>query len=505
MHLPWKSIAEAREIYRFSGYCFRPTQIVLTGALFDDSQKAVFYRGDALKLVPGTMSDEALQLFLDSANAWICDGYSLDIRYLADSNANDARIWDAQIQLNPLPPDRDHQLRIGSDKFRAGQIQLYPQSKASLLQVLSDAAAGSIPLAGCRLSLAKEQSISYYSEMSHRDRWFSPLHLLVAGSSRVVPTSIELVGIDNVLRGSNPPFDGLSDIANWLGLRVPGTSSNAPSIVLQVGPPADLITDKCVLKNDQLILTIHAHPKLDVSRIGLAVRAVPGTGLSARKHVTESIAWKRTRNGRREGVIKVQVEQADNVLVMLLIGDSMVRRNWFIDSDKARNNRFLAIQHFDKDLRMIRQAVLEHSDSSKFEMGIAALLFLLGFSPSVQLETDAPDLVVTTPGGRLVIVECTTRVADFQMKLGKLVDRRGGLLKSLEASGHSAQVAAVLICRLPKNQIAAEADSLLAHKVILLTNEDLVAGLDRVRFPGDPDKLLLDGLAQISGASNSLK
>jgi hypothetical protein len=146
---------------------------------------------------------------------------------------------------------------------------------------------------------------------------------------------------------------------------------------------------------------------------------------------------------------------------------------------------------------MVRQAVLENADSAKFENGVAALLFLLGFSPSVQIETDSPDLVVATPFGRIALIECTTRIADFSAKVGKLVDRRGVLAKALHASKHPANVAAVLVCRLPRDQIAAQAEELRTHKVILLTREDLEAGFDRLRVQNDPDQMLDDAEAAL--------
>ena len=147
---------------------------------------------------------------------------------------------------------------------------------------------------------------------------------------------------------------------------------------------------------------------------------------------------------------------------------------------------------------MVKEVVLETSDSKRFEQGIAVLLFVLGFSPSVQIETDAPDLIVTTPIGKLVIVECTTRTADFAAKVGKLVDRRGALTKYLTKSGHPADIAAVLICRLPRDQIAVHEAELRSANVILLAREDLEKGLNRVRFFTDPDRMLDDALAALT-------
>src|SRR5690606_14745229 len=107
-----------------------------------------------------------------------------------------------------------------------------------------------------------------------------------------------------------------------------------------------------------------------------------------------------------------------------------------------------ATQVFDKDIRMVRQAVLDSTDSARFELGVSTLLFLLGFSSAVQLETNSPDIIATTPGGRVVLIECTLRVADFSSKLGKLVDRHRMLLKTFEEGNHYAEVYGVLICSL---------------------------------------------------------
>jgi hypothetical protein len=195
--------------------------------------------------------------------------------------------------------------------------------------------------------------------------------------------------------------------------------------------------------------------------------------------------------------VKVKLKEADSVLVMLTAGATTVRRNWFIDAAKARNHRYTAVQHFDAELKMVRQAVLEANDSTRFELGVASLLFLMGFSPAVQIETNAPDLIVMTPAGRLVVIECTLRIADFAAKVGKLVDRRGALNKTLQGGGHLFGVVAVLVCGLPKDQIAAQKVLLYSSKVVLIAREDLAEAFHRVRVPVDPDELLRQVEAQL--------
>jgi hypothetical protein len=445
------------------------------------------------------MTDDVVRTaFLEAAAAWICEGYSLDVRYLAISDTEGRRIWDALITLGPIKAPRDVSLHIDTTGVLIGQFHRDGATKSELMDVLSRAVAGVIGPAENELTLRSDRALYFDSEMLNRDHWYSELHLQVVGGLIPSPSPAALAEIDNALRLSSPPFDGLADVAMWLELSAPGNIPRPTSITVRVRPPVDFILDSSALADDCLRMTFHAHPTFDVSSARLAVRAAPGDGLGSRRQVASEIVWGAMVDGRREGSAKISLQNADAALVMLMVGNSTVRRNWFLDPAKARNYRLLAIQHFDKDLRMVRQAVLESNESAKFETGVAALLFLLGFSPAVQLETDSPDLVVTTPGGQLGIVECTMRIADFASKLGKVVDRRGSLTKSLQASGHTPQIAAALVCRLPRDQISAHQSELRAHNVILITGEDLTAMLARVRFPNDPDRLVADALARMS-------
>lgn len=444
------------------------------------------------------MSDERTKKgFLTAVQAWVCDGYSCDIRFISSITSSDNSIWEATIYLNPIPPAKDLTTIIECESVIVGNQQLISQKKQMLLKVINNALDGTILIPGNELQLPRDRSLYLYSEMSSRDRWFYDLHLYIGGAVRPNPPQSELALIDSALRSANPPFDGLSDISNWLGLSNPINDSRSSGINIRVSPPIDIIINESSLHEDKLRLILHAHPKFDSRHVGLAVRAVPEDGLSSRRQIADKIIWGKARDGRKVGIVEVEFKGTDSAVVMLMIGSTTVRRQWFVDASKARNHRLMAVQSFDKDLKMVKQAVLENADSAKFESGVAALLFLLGFSPSVQIETDSPDLIVATPVGRVALVECTTRIADFAAKVGKLVDRRGALTKALQASNHPANVAAVLVCRLPRDQIAAQATDLRAHKVILLTREDLEAGFDKLRAPTDPDRMLNEAEAAL--------
>jgi hypothetical protein len=451
-----------------------------------------------------TIEDPIAASFLDAAEQWLCDGYWLSIRYVAGVERDGAKIWDAAIYLNPLPPDQDNSFKIETEDVLVGQYQHTSKKRTSLMKILKEATKGSLSIPGKKLLLPSSDRIDYYSELHHRDRWATELHLNVRGGRPAPPSSIRLAAIDNALRSASPPFDGLPDALSWLGLSENQGLTNQPSITIKSNPPVDLIMNQSTLQNDLAEIHIHAHPKLDVNRISLALRAAPGEGISSRFQATHLIEWQGVQGGVRRGIARASAKNADNLLAMLMLEKQMIRRHWFIDSSKARNNRLVAAQHFDAELKMTRNAVFESNDSARFENGVAALLFLLGFTPAVQLETAAPDIIVTTPSGRMIIVECTTRIADFPNKLGKLVDRRGSLSKNLVAASHSLEVSAVLVCRLPRDQIAAQVEVLRQNKVLLVANEDLTSAFHRLRLPKDPDVLLDEALARLAPSNNLL-
>lgn len=443
-------------------------------------------------------------IFFSAVEAWICDGYYADIRFIAAREGEVCKIWDAAIFLNPLPHRADLQTHIQSETIVIGKIQKNKLKKKSTIALLKKAARGKISVSKSDLQIHSESSLFFSSDISNRDLWSYNLHLSVVGSPRPPPTETELSKLDNVLRTADPPFDGMSDLASWLSLSAPSNQFNSSRITVRIAPPIDIAIAESSLADDILRLTLHAHPKFSTEHVKLAIRVIPGDGLLSRRQIASEIVWGPTKGETRVGVAEVVVKNAENLLVMLMIGTTTVRRQWFGDQKKSSNHRLVAVQTFDRNLQMIKNSLFTGTDTNKFENAVAALLFLMGFNPVVQIETDSPDLIVATPIGRMVIVECTFKTADFASKLGKLVDRRGLLVNSLKASNHPADVLALLVCRLPKSQIAMQEESLRSHNVILATSEDLTSAFEQLRFKRDPDEILVQAESALQHKPNKI-
>ena len=441
-----------------------------------------------------TVSEE----FVNSASEWICDSYSLDIRYLAKKHDGKLQILDASLVASPLAKNKPTSFSIEFGSLIAGQEFTASLSKTEILRKLSLAVDGDLVANGLRLSLPNSTPLDHYSEMPRRDSWLFDLHLQTSGGRTPPPSPAEALRHDQTLRRITPPFDGMADLCSWLQLSDTRISGQSSTINVRVHPPVVISLEESTLLSNRLKLTLSAHSKFPLSNIHLATREFPGSSIETRKQVSESISWRRAKDGLRTGFLEIPLINADSVLAMLMAGDRTVMRRWFLDPGKAVNSRYVATQHFDKDLSRLRKSLIDTTDSVGFEKGVASLLFLLGFSPAIQVESEAPDIVVTTPGGKLAIVECTIKTSDFENKVGKLVDRRNALRKVLEASNHNSRVDAFLVCGLPKSQISAEESRLAKHQVLLLSREDITQAFEQLRMPSNSDEMLERAVAKLS-------
>lgn len=167
-----------------------------------------------------TIEHSAIRSFLDACRTWLCDDYFCDIHYVAEVRDGRYDLLAASISLSPLPPTQDHNLTVELQTLVAGQAQEGPTSKDQLLTLLAEATAGNLTLCGKQFTLARDDQLRVQAFAAQRDSWFSPLFIQLVGKE---PSGIldRLANVDDALRAFTPPFDGLSDLTNWLALTAP--------------------------------------------------------------------------------------------------------------------------------------------------------------------------------------------------------------------------------------------------------------------------------------------
>jgi hypothetical protein len=183
----------------------------------------------------------SISSLLACCEQWLCEDYALDIRYLASTGEVGNELLDATVVLNPLPPAVDNSFQLAFPGLLAGQWQVPSVDKTTLVSIVREATTGSLVVHGLTLTLPRDIDYRFQSSVVDQNTSFSPQTLQILGRPQA-PHS-QAAAIDNALRSSSPPFDGISDLSIWLGLRTPDPSSLS-SITITLKPPVDMMFDR---------------------------------------------------------------------------------------------------------------------------------------------------------------------------------------------------------------------------------------------------------------------
>lgn len=432
------------------------------------------------------LASEYLRLFESAQLEWLCEPYSLELRYIA----RETELLACVVNLWPLGLGPSHIFQVQTSQILAGREFRKDQPIGELNAFLEDIKQGKLALGNQTFHLKAKNSLSFYSEMISNDRWFCDAHLRIGGDSINPFSAAEIAKLNSELRLNPTPFDGLQDLISHLNLTDPLSGHHQPAIELRIFPPVDMRIEESKLSKEKFTLILHGHSKLNTKEISLAVSMFPENERS-RKQLAPNIKWKRKKDGTQIGKLQIQAKKTFAVLAILMAGSNTVRRQYYDDFQRLPNRRLVAISNFDENLKMLKRGLTD-IDSTSFEIAVNSLAYLLGFSGSVLNETDAPDIILSSPQENLVVVECTTRIKDFSVKLNKLVDRKNALLALLAETNDSRKVYSYLVCGLPKKQIAYDEKELARHKVSLLTKESLDLLLTQLKFPRDLEQMLLE-------------
>ena len=434
--------------------------------------------------------EDQLELFKTASSEWLCDPYSVEIRFIAKKTLGFNVLLACTVNFWPIGTHPSESVRIKANDIIAGKELITDCSLDELKILIQNLEQGKLNLKDLSLAIEAKQGLSYYSEMISNDRWFCDAHLIVSGDAQNPFSSTDITKINTELRLGTLPFDGIYDLINYLNLPDTFSSHKSALIEIRISPPVDVRIDESSLSKGKLALTLHAHSELDTKTISLAIQEYPESP-SSRKQVAPQIEWKSISNGLQIGKLDIEAVNAFAVKTVLMAGKNTVRRQFFEDILKVPNRRLFAISVFDNDLKRLRKDLIDTNNSEHFEKAVNSLAYILGFSGCVTNEKDAPDIILSTSNHNLVLIECTLKVSDFHTKLGKLVDRKNTLSELLKKAGDNRKVHSYLVSGQLKTAIPHDEKLLLNHDVVLLTKESLLELLENIRFPQEPDELLL--------------
>jgi hypothetical protein len=434
-------------------------------------------------------SEDTKQSFLKSLSAWASKPYAADLRYIAcrgDECGHD--LLSAELVLAPLPIDDASTFQVTAGNLIAGQVVLNNLDPSDLEELVTTALNGRIVIGNQTLTIDGDEPLTATASRSGQEWSVKPNILLTGKPTRISPDDPHVRLADQELRQGDIPFDGMDELVRWLAVSDPRARDAVRALQISLRSPCEVAFDRSGFSGDTFTIAINAQPTLNTDNLGVAVITFPGTVNESRKQLGPKMTWRLDRKSTLlQGEASIDSPKAERALVILNLGQTFVQRQWFGHPAKSPNERLLAAQCFDQELKQIRHCLFDGSQPEKFELAVAALAFLRGYSPAVQLETDSPDILLTTPGGQLVLVECTLQTRDVHSKVGKLVDRRHAITDALAAAKLSRPVLAILVTRQQRDQIAMSDDEFRSRRVCLVTRHELEEHFRAVGFPHDPD------------------
>src|SRR5690348_9101910 len=209
------------------------------------------------------MSDKAysstVATFLAEASQWITNPCSIDIRFAARrvSAGSGWEILAAHIGIVPFPlvnsENFEFSLEVGD--FWFGQEQLHDVPASIAQRIIQDACEGSVALYSKVITMGA--AVKGYSRANLGDEWFvSYLGLLVNTYPQPDDRPKVTPALEDELRRSSPPFDGLSDLLTWLNLANDFNDQGQARLRINIAAPADVVVDQTRVTNGQVHVTV---------------------------------------------------------------------------------------------------------------------------------------------------------------------------------------------------------------------------------------------------------
>jgi len=214
------------------------------------------------------------------------------------------------------------------------------------------------------------------------------------------------------------------------------------------------------------------------------------------------------------GRFDLDVRQA-SILHCYAIYNNVAQTHWYIsDPTTSQNSRRVIVESFDSGLSILVEFLgrthARGHDARDFEVGVAWLFWMLGFSTvhlgSTTRTQDFSDLVLTTPQERIAVVECTTGLLKADNKLPKLVARHATLRQRLDQSSNAhLKLLPVMISPLPRLELQADLEQAEKLGVLVLAREELDQLIRSTVIPSNPDELFLEAEKRLRAVQETLK
>jgi len=304
--------------------------------------------------------------------------------------------------------------------------------------------------------------------------------------------------LDWEVRSCEVPFDGLADLFSHYHLAAFNTDNIRVEIISSAVVEVDFSAKVDGTIARPALLLAHG---LEREKSRLSYRVLQKGHVVKRGFMDgDKLDWT-DREDSQVGVGEVEIPQAAHVHSIASYNGIAQHFGWIADRANAQNSRRAAYEATDPGLMQLQNMLQNLNEKVRnardLELVVSWLLWMLGFNP-IHLGThsstqDAADVVVVaTPAGHLILVECTTGILKTQ-KLSLLYDRAQAVRAKLQSSGNQHLRAIAAIVTTKSKSDLGDADIEFAEKqgILVITAADLDKALIQTSFFYDADQAFL--------------
>jgi hypothetical protein len=331
------------------------------------------------------------------------------------------------------------------------------------------------------------------------------LNLLMLMGGQIEP--IPQPNLDWEIKAGSPPYDGLSELGQVFGLGVlTGPTITVEFIAYGV---AVIDGDNSRLSGTNADVHVRLAKGLPPDRLRLGYRIyLPGAATERGIIVGSALQWTEDAKFNR-GRVDIPIPKAA-ALNCTVSYEAMAQSHlWLADPEQVQNPRRAAYETFDPKLENLRAIIASAQargpDARDFEMAVAWLLWMLGFSVAHlgagRRSRDAADQIMVAPSGNFAVVECTTGLLKAESKLSLLHDRTEAVRRKLATSNNSyLRVLPMIVTSKTMTEIKPDVEAAEKLGVCIITRERLDGAIDRTLLLPNADQIYAEAEQAVSAA-----
>lgn len=445
--------------------------------------------------------------FFASVEAKHITGAGTQFCYLAVKTEGQFRIVQARLLFNSIRP-KAQSPTFSSENIRAGvcsleELDLTPRQLAeNLLEGHIDTPHGELFFVGNDTGTFGARYDPLHPDGLKTQLRFEILLLMGGRNDELMRGQM----LDWELKASETPYDSIQDLAFDYYVSEIRDFCNVEFVLLNLAAfdfTSTVVGEKATIA---ALLTTG----LPTKEMTVGYRVFSGGNIVKRSRINgNDMQWTQTSE-RQRGSVEIDVPKAAVLNCVVSFAGVAQHHGWVGDPAAMQNPRRAVYEVFDPKLEslndIITKAHTRGRDARDLEAGIAWLLWMLGFSAAhigglPRTQQDFADLIVATPAGHFVVVECTTGLLKANNKLPLLVQRTELVRQALVASNNQhLRALPVLVTSKARSEIVADIEQAERLGVLVATAETLAQGLERTALLPNADTMFTEFEAAATAA-----